>query len=144
MARSILTTRRQSGDDWGMEDDDDMFGTDIMNMDPHSPEFAAAMAAQMGSEYQNIPGETDSSGFSSDFTDSGIQTLTDPEDTEEEETEAAGYIPGKETLKYSKNKKANQSKGGTGQVGGRTAQFGRREMVTGSKKASILDPNPYG
>ena len=140
MARSILTTRRQSGDDWGMGDDDDMFGTDIMNMDPHSPEFAAAMAAQMGSDYQNIPGETDSSGFSSDFTDSGIQTTYDPEDTEEEETEEAGYIPGKETLKYTKNKK--EQSGGVGRGGGRQQQFGRKQMVETTQKSSILAPNP--
>ena len=84
----------QSGDDWGMEDLDDYFGNDPMNMDPDSPEFAAWLAQHESeintpnpggastSNYQNeeppkIPGEVDSQGWSSDFTDSGIQTETD-------------------------------------------------------------------
>tara|TARA_B100000809_G_scaffold230028_1_gene244075 strand:+ start:160 stop:615 length:456 start_codon:yes stop_codon:yes gene_type:complete len=75
-AKSLLT-RKQSGDDWGMGDDDDMFGTSIMDMDPDSPEFAAAMAAETEAGPPVIPGEPDSSGFSPDFTDSGQQTATD-------------------------------------------------------------------
>ena len=85
----------QSGDDWGMEDLDDYFGDDPMNMDPDSPEFAAWLAQHeaeintpnpggaSNSNYQpdkdppKLPGEVDSSGWSSDFTDSGIQTETD-------------------------------------------------------------------
>jgi len=129
---SSILTRKQSGDDWGMEDMDDYFGTDISNMDPDSPEFAAAMAAQMGSEYQQLPGEVDNQGFSSDFTDSGIQTLTDPEDKAEDM-----FGPHEEEAKTKKI-------GGVGQVGGRVGPQGRRQMVTGSRKASILDPNPYG
>jgi len=36
--------------------------------------------------------------------------------------------------------KRSREKGGVGQIGGRQAQFGRKQMVTGSKKASILAP----
>ena len=83
-----LLTRKQSGDDWGMEDLDDYFGTnDPMNMDPDSPEFAAWLAQHeaeintpnpggaSNSNYQpdkdppKLPGEVDSQGWSSDFTD---------------------------------------------------------------------------
>ena len=81
---STILTLKQSGDDWGMGDDDDIFGTDIMNMDPHSQEFADAMAAEADKGPPKIPGEVDAQGWSPDFTDSGIQSGTDPEDAEED------------------------------------------------------------
>ena len=152
---STMLTRKQSGEDWGMEDLDDYFGTDISNMDPHSQEFADAMAEEAGQDPPKLPEETDDPNFSSDFTDSGVQTEVDLEDTLEEETEEAGYIPGQEQSPLysiindtvSKNlvsgpskRKASQARGGVGQVGGRTKKAGRPEMVTTSRKASILAP----
>jgi len=173
---TILT---QSGDDWGMEDLDDYFGTDLANMNPmetttttntpnvdsitydpsgfqggltnpfsssttlgNTPTIITTETGNLNPALETgikkdtdkgppkLPEETSDPNFSSDYTDSGIQTLTDPEDTIEEETTEAGYIPGKRS----------REKGGVGQIGGRQAQFGRKQMVTGSKKASILAP----
>ena len=140
----------QSGDDWGMEDLDDYFGTDIMNMDPTSPEFADAVQADTDKGEPTLPGEI-VNNWSTDFTDSGFQTDVDLEDTLEEETEEAGYIPGQaQTPLYSidasgtvsKNSKKREYKGfgGVGRTGGREAKYGRGRMSTGSKKASILAP----
>ena len=83
--KSVLT-RTQSGDDWGM----DTSYEDWMN----EPDPTLGMTDE---EMQNFdwnaymleqgdppkdPGEPDSSGFSTDFTDSGIQSSVDPEDAE--------------------------------------------------------------
>jgi len=137
---TILT---QSGDDWGMEDLDDYFGGEPPDDDTNN-------------KPPKLPEETSDPNFSSDYTDSGIQTPVDLEDTLEEETEEAGYIPNQpQTPLYSidpsgnvsrnlltgpSKRKASQEKGGVGQIGGRQAQFGRKQMVTSSKKASILAP----
>ena len=142
MARSILTTRRQSGDDWGMGDDDDMFGTDIMNMDPDSPEFAAAMAAETEEGPPEIPGETDSSGFSSDFTDSGQQTATDqPLSMEEIIYDQSGPdaapdadVPG---VKGWREKLAGSQGGGYGKK--RIGEQSRKQMnLTSGRSSSLL------
>ena len=77
-SRSLLT-QRQSGDDWGMDttyedwmnEPDPMLGMtdeEIQNFD-----WEAWAASQTNDP---IPGEVDSSGFSPDFTDSGIQSGT--------------------------------------------------------------------
>ena len=84
----------QSGDDWGTEDDDDMFGTDIMNMDPNSPEFAAAVQADTDAGPPKIPGGLDENNWSSDFTDSGQQTSYDPEDTDDGDEDAEIRVGG--------------------------------------------------
>ena len=84
----------QSGNDWGTEDLDEYFGTDIMDMDPNSPEFAAAVQADIDAGPPTLPGEIDESGWSSDFTDSGEQTSYDPEDTDEEEGDAEIKVGG--------------------------------------------------
>jgi len=83
--KSILT-RTQSGDDWGMDtsyedwmnEPDPMLGMtdeEIENFD-----WEAWQESQ--GDPPKDPGEPDSSGWSSDFTDSGIQSDTDPEDAE--------------------------------------------------------------
>jgi hypothetical protein len=76
-----LLTRKQSGDDWGMNttyedwmnEPDPMLGMtdeEIQNFD-----WEAWAASQ--NNPPTDPGEPDSSGFSPDFTDSGQQTTTD-------------------------------------------------------------------
>jgi|19_taG_2_1085344.scaffolds.fasta_scaffold25112_2 hypothetical protein len=95
--------KKQSGNDWGMGDPLEGSGSDIMDMDPNSPEFAAAMAAEMEAGPTEIPGETDSSGFSSDYTDSGQQTTTDPEDTDD----SGDFDPGSEVNTFTKDEDGN-------------------------------------
>ncbi len=138
--QTILT---QSGNDWGTEDLDDYFGTDIMDMDPNSPEFAVAVQADTDAGPPTLPGEVDESGWSSDFTDSGQQTSSDPEDTDEEETEEAGYIPegiGQSLLSPSGSSGSNRSSsigGGYGKK--RIAQQSRGQMnLTSGSNRSIL------
>ena len=84
----------QSGNDWGTEDLDDYFGTDIMNMDPLSPEFAAAVQADTDAGPPTLPGDIDEQGWSSDFTDSGQQTSYDPEDTDDGDEDAEITVGG--------------------------------------------------
>ena len=69
----------QSGDDWGMEDP--LEGSDEPDFANFTEADWEAYNAQIQAESDEgpteIPGEVDSSGFSSDFTDSGQQTETD-------------------------------------------------------------------
>ena len=138
MARSILTTRRQSGDDWGMGDDDDMFGTDIMNMDPDSQEFRDAMAAEMGEEPPKIPGEVNNQGFSTDFTDSGEETETDqPLSLEEISYDLLGpdALPDKDVPGVTGWRQELSRRGGMGAADGSAPKSGilRRDIRKKSK-----------
>ena len=135
--------KKQSGNDWGMEDPLEGSGSDIMDMDPNSPEFAVAVQADTDAGPPTLPGEVDESGWSSDFTDSGQQTSSDPEDTDEEETEEAGYIPegiGQSLLSPSGSSGSNRSSsigGGYGKK--RIAQQSRGQMnLTSGSNRSIL------
>ena len=118
---NYIPPRTQSGDDWGMEGDDfwnDYFGTDLANMNPHetvttttenptlittttdtgnpNPALAAGIKADTDKGPPKLPEESNYanwSNWSPDYTDSGFETDVDLEDTLEEETEEAGYIP---------------------------------------------------
>ena len=119
--QSQAKSQTQSGDDWGMEGDDfwnDYFGTDLANMNPHetvttttenpplittttdtgnpNPALAAGIKADTDKGPPKLPEESNYanwSNWSPDYTDSGFETDVDLEDTLEEETEEAGYIP---------------------------------------------------
>ena len=75
----VANPKKQSGDDWGMEDP--LEGSDEPDFANFTQEDWKAYNAQIEAESDegppDIPGEVDSSGFSSDFTDSGQQTSTD-------------------------------------------------------------------
>ena len=123
--QTILT---QSGNDWGTEDLDDYFGTDIMDMDPNSPEFAAAIQADTDAGPPTLPGEVDEQGWSSDFTDSGQQTSYDPEDTDEEETEEDGSAGSENALGQSLQSASRSSSVGGGYGKQRVAEQSRKQM----------------
>jgi len=63
-ATSTILTEGQSGDDWGTEDMDDYFGGEPPDDDTDN-------------EPPKLPEETSDPNFSSDYTDSGQQTITD-------------------------------------------------------------------
>ena len=126
--QTILT---QSGNDWGTEDLDDYFGTDIMDMDPNSPEFAAAIQADTDAGPPTLPGEVDEQGWSSDFTDSGQQTSYDSEDTDEEETEEDGSTGSENALGQSLQSSSKSGASRSSSVGG---GYGKQRVAEQSRK----------
>ena len=127
----------QSGDDWGMGDDDDMFGTDIMNMDPDSPEFADAVQADTDKGPTTLPGEI-VNNWSTDFTDSGLQTETDqPLSMAEiiyDQTGPDADVPG---VKGWREKLAGSQGGGYGKK--RIGEQSRKQMnLTSGRSSSLL------
>ena len=124
----------QSGDDWGMGDDDGLFGTDIMNMDPDSPEFAEAVAADTAQGPPGIPGELDENNWNPDFGDMGQTSIPQDDPDEPPEPGEPGH------LEWYQNKKEPGRHGGAGGYGKkRVGEESRKQMnLTGSRRSSLL------
>lgn len=65
-------------------------------------------------------------------TDDDVPTILTPEPSPDESSLTPSLDP------------IDLEEGGTGMIGGRKGKQSRKQMVTTSKRASILDPNPYG
>ena len=116
-----------------MEDLDDYFGTDIMNMDPHSPDFADAVAEDTAQGPPSIPGELDENDWTDDFGDMGQTSI--PQDDPDEPPEP-GEPGDKDGIKTTGGG-AEGRQGGYGKK--RIAEQSRKQMnLTGSSKSTLL------
>ena len=139
----------QSGDDWGMEDDDDLFGTDIMNMDPHSQEFLDAMAAEMEGPTPHLGGELDENNWSDDFGDKGQTSIPQDDPDEPPEPGEPGHLEWYEERDGIKRPDGIKIPDGIKRTGGgiraggygkkRVGEQSRKQMnLTASRRSSLL------
>ena len=127
----------QSGNDWGMEDDNDIFGTDIANMDPDDPALADAIAEDTAEGPPGIPGELDENNWTDDFGDKG-QTSTPQDDPDEPpEPGEPGHLEWYEQRDGIKRTGGGVRAGGYGKK--RVGEESRKQMnLTGSRRSSLL------
>ncbi|HIC51480.1 MAG TPA: hypothetical protein EYO96_02375 [Candidatus Marinimicrobia bacterium] len=64
-----------------------------------------------------------------------MPTILTPEPSPEPLTDESSLTPSLDPI--------DLEEGGAGMIGGRKGKQSRQQMVTTSKRASILDPNPY-
>lgn len=136
-ASSTNIFHKQSGSDWGMEDDwHDLFGGDIMDMDPHSPDFADAVAEDTAQGIPSIPGELDENDWTDDFGDMGQTSIPQDDPDEPPEPGEPGEPGDKDGIKTTGGG-AEGRQGGYGKK--RIKEESRRQMnLTGSSRSSLL------